>query len=782
MRASHARRNRCWLTLGSASASLILLAAWRFHPDPWAELSSPGPCSPVEVQHPLQNAVLPANFAPPAVLWKTNVLGVARWGVGIRAGSTRWWFEDVQPLWHPGEADWAQMKAAAAGRPIELVVAGLADRAGQRLQARSSVRFTVCSEQVLAPLFYREVNLPFIDAVKDPSRIRWRFGSITNGKRPPVVLERLPVCGNCHSFSQNGGYLAMDVDYANNKGSYVIAKTSPQMHLATSDIITWDDFHKQEGPPTFGLLSQISPDGRYVLSTVKDRSVFVPRPDLAFSQLFFPFQGIIAIYDRQTKRFSPLAGADDAAFVQSNPVWSPDGQRILFARCRAADWKGRTDSTVLSPKDCAEFLNANQPFQFDLYEVPFNGGTGGAAQPLRGASRNGRSNFFPKYSPDGRWIVFCQAANYMLLQPDSELFIVSAEGGEARRLGCNLGRMNSWHTWSPDGQWLVFSSKAHSDYTQLYLSRFVASGDASPPVWLDQLLDPDRAANIPEFVNLPIDGICRIAESFLDDYSFFRAGDELLKAGDVDRALEKYRAALSLNPANAKAHERLGFLLHHARGRSDEGLDHLRAAVRLEPHAPSALFALGTALMDQADYTNALRQLTAAEACLSPGASYEISDSTHDLPESLQYELGLVNSRLGDAAEAKRHYEAALRLEPRYPEVHNNLGNLLLRSGQIGEAEGHFLQALRIAPNHAQAHNNLGLVRQKQNRRPEAVACFEKAIASEPAYWQAHFNLANAHQAAGRWEQAVTEFRETLRLQPSFVPAQRALARLEANH
>ena len=65
------------------------------------------------------------------------------------------------------------------------------------------------------------------------------------------------------------------------------------MRLATSDIITWDDYRREDGQQTFGLLSQISPDGRYVLSTVKDRSVFVPRPDLAFSQLFFPLKGIL---------------------------------------------------------------------------------------------------------------------------------------------------------------------------------------------------------------------------------------------------------------------------------------------------------------------------------------------------------------------------------------------------------------------------------------------------------------------------------------------------------
>jgi len=50
--------------------------------------------------------------------------------------------------------------------------------------------------------------LPFLTAVRDPSRIRWRFGSIDSESAPPIVLENLPVCGNCHSFLPTAGCLA----------------------------------------------------------------------------------------------------------------------------------------------------------------------------------------------------------------------------------------------------------------------------------------------------------------------------------------------------------------------------------------------------------------------------------------------------------------------------------------------------------------------------------------------------------------------------------------------
>ena len=250
------------------------------------------------------------------------------------------------------------MIGVKAGRPVKVVSA-------------ATIAVQISQDPVEAPLFYREVNLPFIDAVTDPSKIRWRFGSISSPQPPPVILTGLPVCGNCHSFTRDGRTLAMDVDYANSKGSYVITPVKPQIVLATSDIITWDDYQKEDGEQTFGLLSQMSPDGRYVVSTVKDKSVFVPMPDLAFSQLFFPIKGILCVYDRQTRTFRALPGADDPAYVQSNPSWSPDGKYIVFARAKAYDLKNTKGQgkVLLTREECKEFVEDGKPFLFDLYRV-----------------------------------------------------------------------------------------------------------------------------------------------------------------------------------------------------------------------------------------------------------------------------------------------------------------------------------------------------------------------------------------------------------------------------
>ena len=99
-----------------------------------------------------------------------------------------------------------------------MTVIGINRQAPAEALSVGRVTIRTSSDEVGAPLFYREVNLPFADAVRDPSTIRWRFGAVSSVEPPPVVLEKLPVCGNCHSFSTDGAVLGMDIDYANDKG------------------------------------------------------------------------------------------------------------------------------------------------------------------------------------------------------------------------------------------------------------------------------------------------------------------------------------------------------------------------------------------------------------------------------------------------------------------------------------------------------------------------------------------------------------------------------------
>ena len=519
----------------------------------------------------------------------------------------------------------------------------------------------------------------------------------------------------------------MDVDYANSKGSYVIARVAEKMVLATSDIITWNDYRKEDEEQTFGLLSQVSPDGRFVVSTVKDKSVFVPMPPLAFSQLFFPIKGILCIYNRQTQTFLSLPGADDPNYVQSNPTWSPDGKYIVFARAKAYDLKHTKGmgKVLLTREECREFTEDGKPFLFDLYRIPYNDGKGGKPEPIEGASDNGMSNYFAKYSPDGKWIVFCKAKSYMLLQPDSELYIIPAEGGKARRLRANTPLMNSWHTWSPNGRWLAFSSKANSAYTQLFLAHIDEQGRSSPAVLLERFTAPDRAANIPEFVNAKPTAIKKIREKFLNDYSFVRAGNEFYKYGEPDNAIAEYREALKINPNNVQAHRKLGFLLYNVKGELKEGMAHLTNAIRLDPDNALVHHDLGMALLHQKRFDQAIRHLSEALRRMPQGLDKQYN------AVGMHYNLGMAFFYTRKFRESMVHLSEAVRLDPNNGKLHYDLAAALAAEGKSDDALSHYAKAVSLKPGVDKSpilHNFLAVSYARAGQFRKAILSAEKAL------------------------------------------------------
>ena len=727
----------------------VVLAAGAVPPDAAAAEAS------LRVTYPAEGTLFPPDSVAPTVVWTDETARVDRWNVVVhdRAGAEVVSASVDAPRWRPSEDDWKRIKERTVEQDAEVAVAGVDHLNPATTLSSARVHVGTSKDPVGDALFYREVPLPFLTAVQDPSRIRWRFGTIDEENGPPIVLQNLPVCGNCHSFADNGSTLGLDVDYGNDKGAYAVMPVSKHMLLNDQKIITWADYKREDGELTFGLLSRVSPTGRYVVSTVKDRSVFVAIPDLMISQLFFPIKGILVVYDRETQKFSALPGADDPKYVQSNAVWSPDGTELVFARTMAyrPERLAQQNSALIDSKDVPEFTVEKKPFRYDLYRIPFNGGKGGKAEPVRGASGNGMSNYFPKYSPDGKWIVFTKSDSYMLLQPDSELYIIPAKGGVARRLRYNTARMNSWHSWSSNSRWLVFSSKVNGPYTQLFLTHIDENGNDSPPVLLERFTSPDRAANIPEFVKLRGDAIAEIQEQFLDAYSFLRAGMANEHTGDHTGAERAYRRGLAIAPDNAELHNALGWTLFQD-GRTPEAVTEYEAALKTNPKHAKAHNNLALALVE-------LGRLDDAAAHFETSLELE--------PKAEIYsDFGFTMARLGMPEAALASYQKALELDPSCASAHFNLAVTYVQAGQLDEAESHYRKALS-GKDTAETHNGLGFVLARQGKTDDAVAEFRMAIDQNPKFTPAYNNLAEALVKQGKLDEAEQAYRRSLAEKPS---------------
>jgi len=505
----------------------------------------------ISIEYPKKNTLFPIDFQSPTFVWHDSSTNNSNWYACISDTFGNIILNEFvkETGWKTDSSEWEHLKRDYISKPLLFSVIGYNKK--NNIISGCTQSFKISKDSVGADIFFRAVTLPFSYAVHNVNTIEWYMGNVSGGA-PSKMLDNMPVCANCHSFSKNGPTLAMDVDYGNDKGSYAIALAKDTSNLKPENIISWSNFKAEEGDPTFGLLSQISPSGKYILSTVKDLSVFVAVDDnLAYSQLFFPIKGIIGIYDRETNTFAELQGANNPKYVQSNPIWSPDNKKVLFARTTSYinEKVKKYGNALLNINDVQEFKTGNKQFKFDIYSVDFNEGKGGTAQSLKNASFNEKSNYFPKYSPDGKWIVFCQADNFMLLQPDSKLYIMNADGTNNRMMNCNMGNMNSWHSWSPNGHWLVFSSKEQSLYTRLYLTHIDEHGNDSPPILLENLVFDKRAANIPEFFPGKANDFKKIKDDFSNTAPYFtRLASDNIKSELFIRADQNLKHAISLDP------------------------------------------------------------------------------------------------------------------------------------------------------------------------------------------------------------------------------------------
>ena len=135
-----------------------------------------------------------------------------------------------------------------------------------------------------APIFYRDVPLMPASsnggavaplAQSNIHLIHWRIRDIRKPESH-TVLKDMPTCANCHSFSADGKTFGMDIDGpANDKGLYAVVPVQKHMVIQSKDMVHWNTDGKV-GTVRVGFMSQVSPNGQYVLSTFAGPAIESP--------------------------------------------------------------------------------------------------------------------------------------------------------------------------------------------------------------------------------------------------------------------------------------------------------------------------------------------------------------------------------------------------------------------------------------------------------------------------------------------------------------------------
>ncbi|XP_048585429.1 uncharacterized protein LOC5512045 isoform X2 [Nematostella vectensis] len=295
-----------------------------------------------------------------------------------------------------------------------------------------------------------------------------------------------------------------------------------------------------------------------------------------------------------------------------------------------------------------------------------------------------------------------------------------------------------------------------------------------------------------------------------------------LEIGDIENALEDFKAAAKVSTLNPKIRHTLG-LCYHKLNKLEEAVAAYDDALKIDPFFVEAYNGRGNALMDfgheqgnvlgRRDYLKALHldplclsarvnlaynlqvegkfqaawnQFSAAiaidstcQAALEGRAVINLQmgntfgafvDMNEALKISKTAELlnnrGVVQQYMGDYVNAVRDYQAAIRLEPSYALSYYNAGNVYFRQRQFKQALSYFNKALSWIGDDESAVLNRAITKVMLRDAKGAIQDFNLAVELNPYAAHVYFNRANLYTSLRKYKEAEEDYTRALSLRP----------------
>jgi len=244
-------------------------------------------------------------------------------------------------------------------------------------------------------------------------------------------------------------------------------------------------------------------------------------------------------------------------------------------------------------------------------------------------------------------------------------------------------------------------------------------------------------------------------------------GLAFFKDGQLRNAAGEFGALRKQLPANSAEAPRLDVLI----GLSYYGLAQYAEAV---PFLEAA---------SKRDQQNLPLLLALAHSCLWSKHYQCVMDTYHQMlslnAESAEADMlaGEALDEMKDNEGSTKMFRAAVKANPKEPNVHFGLGYLLWTQKQYPEAVEQFKAELENDPNHAQSLLYMGDSFLQLNNPAEARAPLAKAHELDSSLWLADLDLGIIDSDAGRNDDALRELRTAVKLKPDEVSVHWHLAR-----
>lgn len=245
-------------------------------------------------------------------------------------------------------------------------------------------------------------------------------------------------------------------------------------------------------------------------------------------------------------------------------------------------------------------------------------------------------------------------------------------------------------------------------------------------------------------------------------------GLALFKGGELKQAIGVFSPLLKTEPQSSPEAQRLTALLglaHYGVGDYPTAVQYLKAAAA-------------------ADHQNLQFRLLLAHSCLASRQFQCVLDTYHEIltlnAESAEADMlaGEALDEMHNSGGAIEQFRAAVKADPKEPNVHFGLGYLLWTQNQFEEAAQQFQAEVANVPDNGQALAFLADSLIETGHASDAEPLIQKALRIDPRIGRAHLDLGILYADGGHSDEAIRELKQAARLMPEDANPHWRLARI----
>jgi len=274
--------------------------------------------------------------------------------------------------------------------------------------------------------------------------------------------------------------------------------------------------------------------------------------------------------------------------------------------------------------------------------------------------------------------------------------------------------------------------------------------------------------------------VTRMEPGFAEGY--FNLGLAEEQAGQLDQARTDLEKALRLKPALHGANLFLGTIAYR-QNRFKDAEASLLLETRLDPRSAKAFMWLGVCRLAEDNAQAAIAALdkayvldpTDVDILYHRGRAYLlVANASYDAMFKLDRDSQRVHQVLAEAysqayrnQDAINEFELAVKMAPRQPGLHEELGDQDWIVGQLDKAAEAYREELRIDPNAVSTMYKLGSLLVQDQNAAEGVEFLRSALNQDSALSDAHYYLGIGLMGTAQDEDAIHEFELAIAADPA---------------